>query len=76
MKLLEELMQSGTTQGNLFPNLRSPGKIMTSTTLNRALERMGFNGKGTIGFSSHGFRATASTLLNEQGYRPDLLKSS
>lgn len=74
IKLLRELKESGTTQGNLFPNLRSPGKIMTSTTLNRALERMGFNGKGSIGFSSHGFRATASTILNEQGYRPDLIE--
>jgi integrase len=47
---------------------------MTTTTLNRALERMGFNGKGTIGFSSHGFRATASTLLNEMGYRPEVIE--
>ena len=30
-----------------------------------ALERMGFNGKDSIGFSAHGFRATASTMLNE-----------
>ena len=47
---------------------------MTATTLNRALERMGFNGKGSIGFSAHGFRATASTMLNELGYRPDVIE--
>jgi len=47
---------------------------MTATTLNRALERMGFNGKDTIGFSAHGFRATASTILNEAGYRPDVIE--
>ena len=47
---------------------------MTPTTLNRALERMGFNGKDSIGFSAHGFRATASTILNELGYRPDVIE--
>jgi hypothetical protein len=47
---------------------------MTATTLNRALERMGFNGKDTIGFSAHGFRATASTILNEIGFRPDVIE--
>ncbi len=47
---------------------------MTATTLNRALERMGFNGKDSIGFSAHGFRATASTILNELGYRSDVIE--
>jgi integrase len=47
---------------------------MTATTLNRALERMGFNGKDSIGFSAHGFRATASTILNEAGYRADVIE--
>jgi integrase len=47
---------------------------MTATTLNRALERMGFNGKDSIGFSAHGFRATASTILNEMGYRSDVIE--
>jgi integrase len=47
---------------------------MTGTTLNRALERMGFNGNGSIGFSAHGFRATASTMLNELGYRSDVIE--
>ena len=47
---------------------------MTATTLNRALENIGYNGKGTIGFSAHGFRTTASTLLNEFNFRPDVIE--
>jgi integrase len=47
---------------------------MTATTLNRALERMGFTGKDGIGFSAHGFRATASTMLNEIGCRADVIE--
>ena len=45
-----------------------------ATTLNRALERMSFNGKGSIGFSGHGFRATASTMLNEMGFRSEVIE--
>lgn len=47
---------------------------MTATTLNRALERMGFNGKDSIGFSAHGFRATASTMLNELSFRSEVIE--
>jgi integrase len=43
---------------------------MSNTTINRCLERMGYAGQ----FSGHGFRATASTLLNEMAYRPDLIE--
>jgi integrase len=72
--LLRELQTYTGGRGFLFPNYRSPKECMTATTLNRALERMGFNGKDSIGFSAHGFRATASTFLNEMGYRPDVIE--
>ena len=70
VELLRELKT--ITGGNrlLFPNHRRPKTYMTVTTLNRALERMGYGGR----FSSHGFRATASTILNEQGYRADVIE--
>lgn len=72
--LLRELHTYTGGRKFLFPNYRNPKSCMTATTLNRALERMGFNGKGSIGFSAHGFRATASTILNELGYRPDVIE--
>jgi integrase len=72
--LLKELQTHTGGRGLLFPNYRRPKDCMTATTLNRALERMGFNGKDSIGFSAHGFRATASTLLNEKGYRSDVIE--
>lgn len=58
----------------LFPNERDPKFPMSATTINRALERMKFNGKGTIGFTAHGFRGTASTHLHEQGYSPEVIE--
>ena len=72
--LLRELTTHTGGRRQLFPNLRNPSECMTATTLNRALERMGFNGTDSIGFSAHGFRATASTMLNEMGYRADVIE--
>jgi integrase len=57
----------------LFPDERRDSEPMTAT-INRALERMTFNGKGTIGFSAHGFRGTASTPLHELGYAPEIIE--
>lgn len=74
VELLRELSSLTGGRQLLFPNYRKPNECMTATTLNRALERMGFNGKDSIGFSAHGFRATASTMLNEMGYRADVIE--
>lgn len=74
LALFRELNHLTGNQRWLFPNYRRPETCMTATTLNRALERIGFNGREGIGFSAHGFRATASTILNESGYRSDLIE--
>jgi len=68
--LVEELRGLTGNREFLFPNYRRPTACMTNTTMNRALERMGYAGK----LSSHGFRATASTILNEMGYRSDVIE--
>ncbi|WP_316672904.1 phage integrase central domain-containing protein [uncultured Tolumonas sp.] len=74
VELIQELRSYTGGRVQLFPNYRNPQVCMCSTTINRALERMGFNGKNSIGFSAHGFRATASTFLNELGYRADVIE--
>ena len=68
--LLAELRALTVSREHLFPNKRKPKTCMSNTTINRCLERMGYAGQ----FSGHGFRATASTLLNEMAYRPDLIE--
>jgi integrase len=72
--LLTELQTHTGGRSFLFPNYRNPQTCRTATTLNRALERMGFNGKDSIGFSAHGFRATASTMLNELSFRSEVIE--
>jgi integrase len=48
----------------VFPGQRSPKRPMSENTLNAALRRLGYS---TDEMTSHGFRSTASTLLNESG---------
>lgn len=51
--------------GNIFfPRIRTAERPITDNTLNAALRRLGF-GKEEV--TAHGFRATASMLLNEMG---------
>ncbi len=70
LELLTELKTLSGGRQFLFPNLRTPKTCMTATTINKALERMGYAGK----FSGHGFRSTASTLLHEMGWRSELIE--
>ncbi len=48
----------------LFPGVRSPSRPLSENTLNAALRRLGY---AKDDMSSHGFRAAASSLLNECG---------
>jgi integrase len=48
----------------VFPSIRSPRNPMSENTVNAALRRLGF---GKDEMTAHGFRAMASTLLNESG---------
>jgi integrase len=57
--------QSLTGDGQfVFPSIRTPAKPMSENTVNAALRRLGFTGDE---MTAHGFRAMASTLLNESG---------
>jgi hypothetical protein len=47
---------------------------MDRTTFNQALRRMGLAGDNSIGLTTNGFRATASTMLREAGFPPYLIE--
>lgn len=53
----------------LFPSPSREG-YMSNNTMLYALYRMGYHGRATV----HGFRALASTALNEMGFRPDVIE--
>jgi integrase len=53
----------------LFPSASREGFISNNTML-YALYRLGYHSRATV----HGFRAMASTALNEIGFRPDVIE--
>jgi integrase len=62
--LLEELRTFAGRYELLFRGARSPSRPISENTLNAALRRLGYPKEN---MSSHGFRAAASSLLNECG---------
>lgn len=62
--ILEEIRSITGPFGYLFPSVRSRTRPMSDNTLNAALRRLGYT---TNEMTAHGFRAMASTLLNESG---------
>lgn len=73
-KLLQELRGITGAAKHLFPNNRRPDSVMTPTTINQVLKRLGVSGKGSIGFSAHGFRGTAATILYEKKFRTEVIE--
>lgn len=57
--------------GYCFPSLRDSNRPMSENAITAALRRMGYTGDQ---MTWHGFRTIASTLLNEQGWNPDLIE--
>lgn len=55
----------------VFPSIRSARRPMSENTITGALRRLGYSRDEMTG---HGFRSTASTLLNEQGWNRDAIE--
>ena len=68
--LLRELQQHTGNRKHLFPNQHNPVSFMSENTMLYALYRMGYHSRTT----GHGFRSTASTILNENGFMPDVIE--
>jgi integrase len=54
----------------VFPNTHIAARFMSENTMLYALYRMGYHSRAT----GHGFRSTASTILNEHGFRADVIE--
>lgn len=67
--LLREVQAIGGGSRYVFPG-RNPDKPISNNTMLFALYRLGYKGKMT----GHGFRAIASTILNESGFRSDVIE--
>jgi len=72
LALLAELREYSGGWDLLFPSPFSATRCISDMALLNALRRMGY---GKEQMCVHGFRTTASTILNEQGYRPDVIEA-
>ena len=69
LKGLQPLTGQG---GYVFPSVRTHRRPMSDNTINAGLRRLGY---ATDEMTAHGFRAMASTLLNESGkWNPDAIE--
>jgi integrase len=57
----------------VLPSIRSPLKPLSENAMNSALRRMGYTKDEMC---PHGFRSSASTILNERGYDDDVIEAA
>jgi len=64
LAILSDLRAITGTRRLVFPGLRTADRPISENTMNAAMRRLGY---AQDQVTAHGFRATASTLLNESG---------
>lgn len=70
LELLKQLRPLTGRGALLFPAMTDHDRPMSENTLSYAMGRMGYKGQAT----PHGFRALASTVLNEEGFNADVIE--
>lgn len=69
--VLKKLHSLSSHREHVFPSIQSPRKTMSTNTMLQAIYAMGYKDRTT----GHGFRATASTIINESGlFSPDVIE--
>jgi integrase len=70
LKILNAMKEITGKSKYIFPQVNNFLKPMSENTMLYSFYRMGYHSKMT----GHGFRATASTILNENGFKPDVIE--
>jgi integrase len=73
IKVLEEAWPLNENCELVFPSLRATKKPLSENAFNSALRRMGYQ-KHEV--TAHGFRSSASTILNEHGANPYVIEAA
>ncbi len=76
LDVLENLKATTGSYDLLFPSERERNREMSDNTMRRAIFKLGYDGneEGKSKAVPHGFRATASSILNESGFNPDAIE--
>jgi integrase len=72
LTILSEMRELTVGRGLVLPSIRSAEKPLSENAMNAALRRMGF---AKDDHCAHGFRSSASTILNERGYNADVIEA-
>ena len=70
IECLAEIREISGNYDLVFPGRNNINKPMSENTVLYALYRMGYHGRAT----GHGFRSTATTVLNEMGFPSDAIE--
>lgn len=72
VEIFRQAYEISGPSGYVFPSMRTRSRPMSENTINAGLRRLGYGGDE---MTAHGFRAMASTLLNESGkWSPDAIE--
>jgi integrase len=71
--VLADVKEVARASALVFPSIRSNKRPLSENSMNSALRRLGFTQDE---MTAHGFRAAASSILNEKGYRPDVIEAA
>ena len=72
LAVLADVWPLSDNGGLVFPSIRSTRRPLSDNSFNAALRRMGYT-KDEV--TAHGFRVTASTILNSRGFDPDVIEA-
>ena len=73
LAVLRDIWPVSETGDLIFPSTRSFRRPLSDNAFNAALRRVGYTQEE---MTAHGFRSTASTILNENGFNPDVIEAA
>ncbi len=73
IKTLQEIWSLSDNGDLVLPSIRSVKKPLSENAMNSALRRMGYTKEE---MTAHGFRSSASTILNERGVNSDVIEAA
>lgn len=72
LKVLKDIWSLSDEAELVFPSVRSNRRPLSDNAFNSALRRMGYEKEEV---TAHGFRVTASSILNSKGFDPDVIEA-
>lgn len=73
LAILEDIWPLSEGGELVFPSVRSKQRPLSEAAFNSALRRMGYSSHEV---TAHGFRVSASTILNSNGYDADVIEAA